>query len=177
MENLKEQRLGYGYCNAKGEQMLVTEYRNNKRVVVKNVTTGTTHQCRWCDLQNVRCPAVYDASAARRRFEEEIEKSKPINTVTEAREYAKELGIYNDKVKDAIDNVAATATGKPTNCPNSARTDLTDEVIRQVKESEEWAFADDLAKDYDEGNGGCASVAVASSIVLVVVGLLAWLLI
>ena len=150
MENLKEKRLGYGYSNAKGEQMLVTEYRNNKRVVVKNVTTGTTHQCRWCDLQNVRCTAVYDATAARNRLKEELDKVSAINTVTEAE--------------------------KPAGGANSARTDLSDEVIRKVKESKEWAFQDDLRRDYDEGNGGCASVAVASSIVLVVVGLLAWLL-
>ena len=151
MENLKEKRLGYGYCNAKGEQMLVTEYNGNKNVVVKNVTAGTIHKCRWCDLKNVRCPAVYDASAARNRFKEELDKVSPINTVTEAE--------------------------KPAGGANSARTDLSDEVIRKVKESKEWAFQDDLRRDYDEGNGGCASVAVASSIVLVVVGLLAWLLI
>lgn len=151
MKNLKKKRLGYGYCNAKGEQMLVTEYRNNKRVVVKNLTTGTTHQCRWCDLQNVRCTAVYDATAARNRFKEELDKVSPINTVTEAE--------------------------KPANGANSARTDLSDEVIRKAKESKEWAFQDDLRHDYDEGNGGCASVVVGVSIVLVVVGLLAWLLI
>ena len=151
MENLKEKRLGYGYCNAKGEQMLVTEYHNNKRIVVKNVTTGAIHQCRWCDLQNVRCTAVYDATAARNRFNEELDKVSAINAVTEAE--------------------------KPAGGANSARTDLSDEVIRKVKESKEWAFQDDLRRDYDEGNGGCASVAVASSIVLVVVGLLAWLLI
>lgn len=162
MENLKEKRLGYSYCNAKGEQMLVTEYRNNKRVVVKNVTTGAIHQCRWCDLKNVRCPAVYDATAARNRFKEELDAART--------RFEEEL----DKVS-AINTV--TEAEKPAGGANSARTDLSDEVIRKVKESKEWAFQDDLRRDYDEGNGGCASVVVGVSIVLVVVGLLAWLLI
>ena len=161
MENLKEQRLGYCYNNAKGDQMLVVEYNGNKNVVVKNVTAGTIHKCRWCDLKNVRCPAVYDATAARNRFKEELDAA-------------------SNRFKEELDKVSAinavTEAEKPAGGANSARTDLSDEVIRQVKESKGWAFADDLRRDYDEGNGGCASVAVASSIVLVVVGLLAWLL-
>lgn len=154
MKNLKKKRLGYGYCNAKGEQCIVVEYKNNKHVVVRNVTTGAIHQCRWCDLKNVRCPAVYDATAARSRFKEELDAART--------RFEEEL----DKVS-AINTV--TEAEKPANGANSTRTEV-------VKESKEWAFGNGLRRDYDEGNGGCASVAVASSIVLVVVGLLAWLL-
>ena len=75
MKNLKKKRLGYGYCNARGEQCIVVEYKNNKHVVVRNVTRGTTHKCRWLDLRNPKCVTVYDATASRKRFESEIDEA------------------------------------------------------------------------------------------------------
>ena len=145
MKNLKENRLGYEFTNALGHKCKVTAYKSNKEVVVHDTATNKFHTCRWCDLKNVRCPAVYDATAARRRFGEELDKVSAINTVTKA-----------EKSADGA---------------NSARTDLSDEVIRKVKESENWAFEDEIKGRYQEEveeEKGCAASAIVMGIAVVV---------
>ena len=62
MKNLKENRLGYEYVNSLGHPCKVTAYKSNKEVVVHDEVTNKFHTCRWCDLHNPKCKAVYDAT-------------------------------------------------------------------------------------------------------------------
>lgn len=62
MKNLKDNRLGYEFVNALGHACKVTAYKSNKEVVVHDTATNKYHTCRWCDLHNPRCKAVYDAT-------------------------------------------------------------------------------------------------------------------
>lgn len=119
MKNLKENRLGYEFTNALGHKCKVTAYKSNKEVVVHDEVTDKFHECRWCDLHNPRCKAVFDAS----------QKTPTIN-----------------------------------------RNDFDEELVKKVKESENWAFGEDISARYQgeiEEEKGCAASAIVMGIAVV----------
>ena len=123
MKNLKENRLGYEFTNALGHKCKVTAYKSNKEVVVHDSVTDKYHECRWCDLHNPRCKAVYDASQ-----------------------------------KKAVEP------------PVINRNSIDEEIIKKVRESENWAFKDDVSVRYEEEREeekGCAASAIVMGIAVV----------
>ena len=123
MKNLKETRLGYEYRNALGHACKVTAYKSNKEVVVHDSVTNKFHTCRWCDLHNPKCKAVYD-----------VTQKKAVET------------------------------------PTINRNDFDEEIIKKVKESENWAFRDDVSvryKEEQEEEKGCAASAIVMGIAVV----------
>jgi len=107
MKNLKENRLGYEFTNALGHKCKVTAYKNNKEVVVHDEVTDKFHECRWCDLHNPRCKAVYDATQKkavetptinRKDYDEEL-----VNRVRESENWCfpdEISALYQEEVED-----------------------------------------------------------------------------
>lgn len=124
MKNLRKERLGYEYVNSLGHPCKVTAYKSNKEVVVHDEVTDKYHECRWCDLYNPRCKAVYDAT-----------QRKAVET------------------------------------PTINRNDFDEELVKKVKESENWTFEDEIKGRYQEEQEeekGCAASAIVMCIAVVV---------
>jgi len=60
MKNLKSERLGLAYTNSQGHRCVITAYKSNKEMVVHDEVTDKYLHCRWCDLHNPKCKAVYN---------------------------------------------------------------------------------------------------------------------
>ena len=123
MKNLKETRLGYEYRNALGHDCKVTAYKSNKEVVVHDSVTDKYHECRWCDLHNPKCKAVYDST-----------QKKAVET------------------------------------PVINRNSIDEELVKKVKESENWTFEDEIKGRYQEEREeekGCAASAIVMAIAVV----------
>lgn len=139
MKNLKENRLNYEYVNSLGHPCKVTAYKSNKEVVVHDEVTNKFHECRWCDLHNPKCKAVFDANSVKR--------------IT--------LKDYND----------GELSNKAVETPTINRKDYDEELVKKVKESENWAFGEDISARYQEEQEeekGCAASAIVMCIAVVV---------